>query len=344
MPARDPFVRRAAIVIGMTAAAALLAALFILGIDILLAGFGGLLLAVLFVALRDLVKRWTSLSDGPALAVGLIGLALLIGGMLWALSPYIAGQSQAIAQQLPGIAQDIEEGLQRYTWGRWAIEQAQQNGSDGATDGITSFLSRLSDWATYLLTTFFVGLFAAANPSFYKRGLLHLFPIRHRSRLSELFDDLAHTLRWWLIGQALAMLVIGVSTTIVLFVFGIPLAIVLGLIVGLLGFIPYLGPIIGALPVALIAATEGTDILIYVMVAYTGVQILEGYVATPLIQKEMVYLPPVFTIMTQILLGTVLGLLGFILATPLAAVLLVMSRYYRADILGDPGADLGEGD
>ncbi len=337
VPASDPFVRRAAGVIAMIGVAALLGAIVVLGVDILLAGFGGLLISVLLVAVRDLVKRVAPLSDGWALAVGLLGILLLIAGGIWALSPYVADQADEIGQQLPSIAQQLEEGVQRYAWGQWVMEQIR-NGRQDASGGVTSFLSGLSDWSTYLLTSVFVGLFAAAQPGLYRTGLLNLLPIRHRSRAGDLFNDIGHTLRWWLIGQALAMLVIGVSTTIVLLIFGIPMAIVLGLIVGLLGFIPYLGPIIGAVPVALIAATEGTDILIYVMVAYTIVQILEGYIATPLIQRETVYLPPVFTIMTQILLGTLLGLLGFILATPLAAVILVASKYYRAYILGDRAA------
>jgi predicted PurR-regulated permease PerM len=80
----------------------------------------------------------------------------------------------------------------------------------------------------------------------------------------------------------------------------------------------------------------------WVLLAYTGVQMLEGYVATPLIHERTVYLPPVFTIITQILLGMVLGIKGFVLATPLAAVLLVLSRFYRRDVLGDTDVDVHE--
>ena len=78
--------------------------------------------------------------------------------------------------------------------------------------------------------------------------------------------------------------------------------------------------------------------------AYTGVQLLEGYVDTPLIQHRMVFLPPGVTILTQILLGTLLGILGFVLATPLAAVLLVLTRFYREDILGEPPEEEDEED
>jgi predicted PurR-regulated permease PerM len=161
-----------------------------------------------------------------------------------------------------------------------------------------------------------VGLFAAANPRLYVDGTVALVPLAKRERAREVMHRLGNALRWWLIGQAIAMLLIGVSTWLVLWAFGVPLAPVLGVIVGLLGFIPYLGPIIGVVPVALVAATLGTTTLLYVLAAYTAVQLVEGYVITPLIQHRMVYLPPVFTIITQILLGTLLGILGFVLALP----------------------------
>jgi predicted PurR-regulated permease PerM len=129
-----------------------------------------------------------------------------------------------------------------------------------------------------------------------------------------------------------------VSTTIVLWIFGVPLAILLGLIVGLLGFIPYLGPIFGLLPVGIVAATQGADTLLWVLVAYTAVQMLEGYVLVPIVQEQTVYLPPVFTIVFQILAGFAVGIMGIVFATPLAAVILVLSRFYRRDFLGDEAA------
>jgi predicted PurR-regulated permease PerM len=203
---------------------------------------------------------------------------------------------------------------------------------------VSGALGVLSDWFYYVLTAFFVGLFAAAKPSLYIEGTAALFPLRMRGRVRHLLEELGHTLRWWLLGQGLAMLLIGVSTWLVLWAFGIPLAPLLGVMVGLLGFIPYIGPILGLIPVALVAGTQGADTLLYVVGAYTAVQLVEGYVVTPLIQHRMVYLPPVFTIVMQVVLGKILGILGFILATPLAAVVLVLSRFYREDLLGERGA------
>jgi len=338
-PEHDGFLRRLVLVVLVTALAGVLLALLILGYDILLAAFGGILFAILLRTLTGLLTRVTPLSDGFALTLVLVLGTTLIVGTGWLLAPQIGAETEGFQQQVQTIGADVEEFLQQHGWGRWLLDQLQEGGGDGATEGAMAALSSIfgtaSLWSTYLLTGFFVGLFAAANPDLYVRGTVALFPLRHRARVDEILCRLGRALQWWLIGQAIAMVMIGVSTWLVLWAFGVPLAPVLGLIVGLLGFIPYLGPIIGAVPVALVAATMGTTTLLYVFLAYTAVQMVEGYVITPLIQHRMVYLPPVFTIITQILLGTLMGILGFVLATPLAAVILVLSRFYRADLLGD---------
>lgn len=116
-----------------------------------------------------------------------------------------------------------------------------------------------------------------------------------------------------------------------------PLAIILGLIVGLLGFIPYLGLV----PVVLIAATQDVITLAHVVLAYTAVQMLEGYVASPLIDQGTVHLPPASTVAFQMRMGAVIGVIGIVLATPLAAVLLVLMQFCRREVLGDSGAGIG---
>jgi predicted PurR-regulated permease PerM len=340
----DRFVRQVATVLALTLPVLLLTALLVLGVKVLMAAFGGVLLAILLHACADVVRRHTPLPYGWSLAVVLVALVVVLGGAGWLLAPQVSQQIDELAAKLPEIADEIRRFLERYGWGRSLLERTQDGEiAQNALAGGAGVLAALSTWSGYILTAVFVGLFGAANPGLYRDGLIGLVPLPHRERTAELLDALALTLRSFLIGQGITMLIIGVSTTVVLMAFGIPVAIVVGILVGLLGFIPYLGPIIGAVPVAAVAALQGIDTLLWVMVAYTAVQLLEGYVAVPIVQKRLVYLPPVFTIIAQILLGVVLGLLGFILATPLAAVLLVLSRFYRRDILGEADVELAGG-
>jgi predicted PurR-regulated permease PerM len=341
VPARDPFLTRFVTAVGVVATAALLATLVILGIDIFLAAFGGILLAVLLRAATGLLARYTLVPERWAYTALLLLLAALVvgGGLL--LGPFAQQQVEGAMEQVPEIVADVEEYLQERGWGRWLLDTVLGNGGDGLAEGAAGMaggiFSVFTDWFYYFLAAFFVGLFAAARPELYVHGIANLFPLRKRERILHLLDELGHTLRWWLVGQAMAMILIGVSTWIMLWIFGVPLAPLLGLLVGLLGFVPYMGPIVGLVPVAITAGTQGVETLMYVLGAYTAVQMIEGYVVTPLIQHRMVYLPPVFTIIAQIVMGVLLGALGFILATPLAAVVLVVSRFYREDVLGEPG-------
>jgi predicted PurR-regulated permease PerM len=372
-PAQEAFVRRVVTVLALTAVAGGAITLLVLGLDILLAAFAGILLAIVLRACMDLLTRHVPLSDGWAYTAVLLILLTAMGAGGWLLAPQVARQANELGERLPQIGREITDYLQQYEWGRRllsttenAVEerrvrdreqppgqgqepdraegQAEDSGDNGglpeaATQGLVGLLDAVSTWATYMLTALFVGLFAAANPALYRDGFIHLFPIRHRARLGEVLDRIGFTLRWWLIGQLFSMTLIGVSTMIVLWIFGVPLAIILGLIVGLLGFVPYLGPIVGLVPVALIAATQDVSTLAYVVAAYTGIQLLEGYVANPLIHQGTVHLPPATTVGVQMLMGAVVGVIGIVLATPLAAVLLVLTRFYRIDILGDRAAE-----
>jgi predicted PurR-regulated permease PerM len=340
-PARDPFLRRVASTVLVVALAALAVALLVLAVDIFLAAFGGILFAVLLHAAARVITDYTPVPKGWGYTTLLLLGALLLAGGGVLLVPVVQEQAENAAQQVPEIVSDVQRYLEQREWGRWVLERVQNGGGDGAAEGVAAaaggFASTLSDWFYYFLTAFFVGVFAAAKPKLYMEGTANLFPLRKRARVLHLLGELGHTLRWWLVGQGLAMILIGVSTFLVLWAFGIPLALVIGIIVGLLGFIPYIGPILGLVPVAIVAGTQGVATLFYVVLAYVLVQLVEGYVITPLIQHRMVYLPPVFTIVMQVVLGKLLGVLGFILATPLAAVVLVLSRFYREDVLGEEG-------
>jgi predicted PurR-regulated permease PerM len=132
------------------------------------------------------------------------------------------------------------------------------------------------------------------------------------------------------------MAVIGVLTTLGLWIIGIDLAMILGLIAGVLSFIPNIGPIIALIPAILIALISGPDKVIYVMLLYGGVQGIETYMLTPVLQQRMVDLPPALTISMQVLLGVLAGAVGVIVATPITAALMVMGKmWYVEDLLGD---------
>jgi predicted PurR-regulated permease PerM len=134
------------------------------------------------------------------------------------------------------------------------------------------------------------------------------------------------TLRRWLLGRFLLMISNGIITSVGLWIMGIPLALTLGIIAGLLNFIPNLGPIIASIPAILIALLQSPADALKVAIFYLAVQAVDGYLFTPLVQKWTVSLPPAITILSQVLLGILTGTLGVLLATPLAATAVVVIK------------------
>lgn len=131
------------------------------------------------------------------------------------------------------------------------------------------------------------------------------------------------------------MLIVAALTSIGLGLLGVPYALALGLLAGLLTFIPYLGPILSLIPAALVALGESPLLAGYVALLYAGVQAIEGMLE-PVVQQKTVYLPPVLLLFGQVVLGVLVGALGVVVATPLTAALMVMVKMlYVEDILGD---------
>ena len=151
--------------------------------------------------------------------------------------------------------------------------------------------------------------------------------------------QLGRTLQGWLLAQLGSMTVIGMLTALGLWLLGVQLAVVLGVIAALLTFIPNLGPILAAVPALLLAFAEGPTQVLWVAALYVGVQVIEGNVTTPLIQQRTISLPPALILAAQLLMASLFGLLGLALATPLAAVgiTLTQSLYVYGYLGREPG-------
>jgi predicted PurR-regulated permease PerM len=179
-----------------------------------------------------------------------------------------------------------------------------------------------------------LGLFFAANPGGYRDGMLSLLPVASRGRIRDVMDEMGRTLRGWLLGQLVRNSILAVSVGIALHLLGLPSASLLGLQAGIANFIPYLGPLLAAGPVALVAMPLGPSTLVWTMVIYFSIQTLEGFVVAPLIQREAVNVPPAWTLLAIVVFGAMFGAMGIALAAPLLAVSrIAVLRLYVEDWL-----------
>lgn len=180
-----------------------------------------------------------------------------------------------------------------------------------------------------LVFVVFLAVYIAADPGLYRRGLLLLFKPRTRVRLAPVLTAIAEKLRRWLRTQALAMLVIGVVTTVLMSLIGVRAAVPLGVIAGLFEFIPNIGPTLSAVPAIAMGFVDSPQKALVVAVAYWGIQFLENNLLIPYLMKEELDLPPALTLTVQVLMAYLFGLLGLFVATPLlAAVFVAIQRLH----------------
>ncbi len=314
----------------------------------LLALFGGILFGILLDGAAELAQRWLRLPRWAALTLVLVVLAGAIAIFGWCNGPRIVRQAEQLGEQLPKSAEVIRSWLEQSDWGK-AILSAFPSASGldlslGAVVGpVSQLVSAVVEVVGGLLVIFFVGVYLAAEPRLYQRGLLALFSPEHRTRGRFVILAVRKALRWWLFGQAITMSVLGTLTTVALWLMHVPLALVLGVIAGFFLFVPYLGAVAAAIPACLIALLDHPMKAVWVALIYTGIHVLEGYTITPFVQKRAVKLPPALLLSVQVLSGTFFGLLGVIFSTPLVVVVIVLVQtLYLQDVLGEKVELLGE--
>ncbi len=344
------FARRVVVAVLLTLLLLLVAYVLWRGVAVLLQAFAGVLFGLFLSTLAEWLHKHSRLSYGWSLAVVVLGLFLLAGGFGWLLWNRLSREMGELIPKLHQSAAQVREYFEQYPWGRFLVEEVPTTPASAAQmvgiERAGSFVSGLASVLVTAVVILFVGGFGAAEPDQYKAGLYHLVPRRHRCRVGQTVDALAFNLRWWLLGQMLLMLLLWATTTLGLWLMGIPLALVLGLITGMFELIPYAGPWISAVPAALVALLVSPLHLLMVLGMYLGLHLMEGYLVGPMVQRKAVLLPPALTLVSQVLLWEMLGMLGLVVAAPLTvAVIVLLKMLYVEDTLGDQAIDVpGEPD
>lgn len=314
----------------------------------LLVVFAGILLSILISELAQRVVQWLHLSYQLAVAsvIALLLSAIAVG--IWLGAAPIGRQLAQLLDSLPQALTTLRE---------WLAEQPALSRLLPAIPSGEQIMSRLPrllpDAAPLfsgalgalinMVVIIVIGIYLAAQPRPYLRSLLLMVPPAQRPRAAHVLDTLGNTLARWLLGKALSMLIVGIMVAVSLGLLGVPLALVLGVIAGLLDFIPYLGPLLAGVPAVLIAFAHSPAVAVYTALVFLAIQLVEGYLLIPLIERRAVALPPALTIAMQLLLGSLAGLAGVALATPLTAVIVVLvTMLYLQDVLDAPVKPPGE--
>jgi predicted PurR-regulated permease PerM len=300
-------------------------------LDLFLLAFAAILLAVVLDRAANGLSRQVPIPRSVALAgvfVAFFGTLVLAG---WLLAPSIAEQSRQFFDDAPELWARLDD-----WFGGWIDIDVSRWFSAGGQDGIRNTLRGLLGALSGTLGVLGSGLlvvvmavYVAADFETYREGALSLVPGERRKRARQIVRQIEQTLLWWTIGKLISMVVVGVLTYGGLWLLDMPMAAALAVIAGVLAFIPNFGPIIAAVPAILVALGVGPTMMLYVIGLYVAVQTVESYTVTPLIQQQTVSLPPALSIFAQLVMGAFAAGIGLAMATPLAAVGLVLVRELR---------------
>ena len=311
-------------------------------IDVFMLLFGGVVLATVLRALSQFGRH---LKLAPQVSLAAVVLLLLAGTALgvWLIGDQMAEQLRALRQVLPQAIDATMGWLRTNAVGQSLLELWGSAKSDGtalskmAAGLAGTTLSALSG----ALLMIVIGIYLAADPSVYRRGLLRLVPLAERARVADAIDASGAGLTNWLLGQAISMTVQGVTTAIALALLGVPLAVALGVITGLLAFVPFFGAITSGALSVLVAFTQGPTQAFYVLLVYVALQQFEEMALLPFIQRWAVRLPPVLGLIAAVVFGILFGPVGVLFATPLMVVVMILvQRLYVQPVAEAPGTSL----
>lgn len=299
--------------------------------------FGGVLLATCLCHATGCLERRSGLPRGAALTIVILSILVAVGATTWFFSNRLVEQFGELSQRLSGAIASITASVQQTPIGH-GLGRAMQSDllGVGTFNKIFGVASNLIEIVVAALVIAFTGVYGAAEPDTYTRGFLRLVPPERRARTAQILAEAGDALWAWVIGRLCAMAFLGCLTTLGLWALGVPAPVALGVLAGLLVFVPYVGAFVSAVPAVLLAFAVGTTLAVYVVALYLAIHAIESYLLIPLVQRRAAHLPPVLILVSQLIAGVLVGFVGILFATPaLAAILVLVRAIYVEDVLGE---------
>ena len=319
---RDPFIRqelkRASVWFGL--GLAILAVIFLA--QPLLLILGGVVFAAILDGGTRLLGRVLPIGRGWRLLI--VSLAALAGlvGTVWFAGVQLGAQAAALRDIVTLQVNRLLEWGASYGLGLESIQPQQIVDQAMSSLGrLTSAVSSMLSGVTNLVMIMVIGLFIAAEPNLYERGIAWMLPSGSRERFYRTSDRMGMTLRRLMAGRLLGMAVEGVGTWLLLMAGGVPMAALLGLLTGILAFLPNIGAIISGVLIILVGFSVGVDTGLWAVAVYVIVQVVDGYLIVPYVARKTVDLAPALVLGAQLIFGALFGLIGLALADPIVAMM-----------------------
>jgi predicted PurR-regulated permease PerM len=322
-------------------------------VEVLLLVFLGILLAVYLSAITDWLERRFKMRRWLGLTVAVVATIAAVVGIGVLLVPPVVDQTQALVGGLPQTLTNIQNVLARWAQQYPVLDRTElANPSSGLVAGLVadvigfirgSFLGYVRGGGKVFIegaSVLVMALYLARQPTLYSDGMISLFAPRYRPIAARIFTDTAATLRAWVVGQLIAMAVLALLTALGLWILGVPYWLAFGIFTGLVAIVPFFGTLVSTLLPALFVVASGDWVkVLLVILLGVLVHVFEANVVVPRIMQSRVDLPPVLTIASVLIMGTLLGAIGLIVAVPILCVTMVLIRHIlHREIYGESGS------
>lgn len=351
-----------------TAMVVLLASLWFL-LDIWLIIFASILVAVVILSLVACLKNLpvlgrilSKLPHQVLVCLVLVLFLVVTGGIALLFGQEFMSQFEDMKDILPEAVQTVHDYIINVPHlGNWIVHSefyqtlqdtpmvVAQTIAEDSLASVPAILGYMVSGTITALVIVLLGIFLAFSPRLYTKGMIALVPIRHRNRATYLLEQSFGAMQQWLLGQLVVMGFVGLATWLGLYLLKIPFALVLGVIAFALDFVPVVGPWLTAVPLLLVALIFAPDKLLWVLALTIIIQQLESYVVSPIVQQRLVDLPPVVLLLSQFIMGSLAGILGVAMATPLSVVFIIWVQIlyvkftltdYKVRLLGQSDLDM----
>jgi predicted PurR-regulated permease PerM len=321
-------------------------------VEVLLLIFIATLLAVYLSGITDLLERRFRIARWIGLTLAVVGTVIVIAGLGALILPPVFDQTQALVAGLPQSLTDIQNVLAE--WARRYPVVRRTELADPQSGLVTKLITDATDYLSSSLVPYLraggklfiegasvvvMALYLARQPGLYRDGIVSLVAPQHRDVARRILQDTGATLRAWIGGQLLAMMVLGVLTAIGLLLLGVPYWLAFGAFTGLVAVVPFFGTLVSTILPALFVVGTGDWLRVAAVLALgVVVHVIEANLVAPLIMERKVSLPPVLTIASVLVMGSLLGVVGLVVAVPVLAVTVVVVRHVlHGEIYGDSG-------
>jgi predicted PurR-regulated permease PerM len=289
--------------------------------------FASIVGTIFLTAVADWLHTRLKIKQGAALALFICVAFAAAALLVWIQGPNAVQQFSDLEIELPLAAHSLLAQLRSHQWGQWLLSQSPDqeqvsNGFSFALNRIGGIVLSSATVLAALVIVFSLSVYLSAEPEMYYNGVRRIVPEEYRDKLDACAASVAQILRSWVVAKLISMSMVGILITIGLSIVGVPLPFSLGVIAALMTFIPNIGPLIAVVPAALLALAKSPTTGLLALLVFAIVYSLEGYVVTPLLERNIVRLPPALTLVMQLLLAAVAGPVGVALAAPFAAAIL----------------------